>query len=236
MVFSLLNTGGICVELTVILAQKIAGLAIYIALGFLAVRLKVLTFQDSKALSTFALYFLVPCAMLDAYQYEFSMEKLVGMGVSFAASMVVVLVFALLTAALKKPMHLNVVEYTSLEYPNAGNFMLPLVAAAMEREIVLSTAMGDGLAFPHVRGVEGGGLTLALGVSKKGFVYDDAGTRVHIVFFSAIPVAVSAFYLRLMSGLSEAFSKKENRDLLLAAKTPAELWKSFMKATRYTIR
>ena len=111
-----------------------------------------------------------------------------------------------------------------------------LVTAAMEREIVLSTAMGDGLAFPHVRGVEGGGLTLALGVSKKGFVYDDAGTRVNIVFFSAIPVAVSAFYLRLMSGLSEAFSKKENRDLLLAAATPAGLWKSFMKATRYTVR
>ena len=111
-----------------------------------------------------------------------------------------------------------------------------LVTAAMEREIVLSTAMGDGLAFPHVRGVEGGGLTLALGVSKRGFVYDDAGTRVNIVFFSAIPVAVSAFYLRLMSGLSEAFAKKENRDLLLTAKTPAGLWKSFMKATRYTIR
>lgn len=111
-----------------------------------------------------------------------------------------------------------------------------LVTAAMERETVFSTAMGDGLAFPHVRGVEGGGLTLALGVSKKGFAYDDAGTKVHIVFFSAIPVAVSAFYLRLMSGLSEAFSKKENRDLLLKASSPAELWKSFMKATRYTIR
>ena len=111
-----------------------------------------------------------------------------------------------------------------------------LVTAAMERETVFSTAMGDGLAFPHVRGVEGGGLTLALGVSKKGFAYDDAGTKVRIVFFSAIPVAVSAFYLRLMSGLSEAFSKKENRDLLLKASSPAELWKSFMKATRYTIR
>ena len=97
-----------------------------------------------------------------------------------------------------------------------------LVKAAMEREIVFSTAMGDGLAFPHVRGVEGGGLTLALGVSKKGFVYDDDGTRVHFVFFSAIPVAVSAFYLRLMSGLSEAFAKKENRDLLMKATTPAE--------------
>ncbi len=111
-----------------------------------------------------------------------------------------------------------------------------LVAAAMERESVLSTALGDGMAFPHVRGVEGGGLTLALGVSKKGFVYDSAGARVNFVFFSAIPVAVSAFYLRLMSALSEAFTKKENRDLLMAAKTPAELWKSLMKATRYSVR
>ena len=111
-----------------------------------------------------------------------------------------------------------------------------LVSAAMDREIVLSTAMGDGLAFPHVRGVEGGGLTLALGVSRKGFIYDDEGTRVNFVFFSAIPVAVSAFYLRLIGALSEAFSKKENRDLLLAAKTPAELWKALMKATRYSVR
>ena len=54
-----------------------------------------------------------------------------------------------------------------------------LVEAAMERESVLSTAVGNGLAFPHVRGVEGGGLTLALGVSKKGFKYDAAGTIVH---------------------------------------------------------
>ena len=111
-----------------------------------------------------------------------------------------------------------------------------LVAAAMERESVLSTAMGDGLAFPHVRGVEGGGLTLALGVSRKGFKYDADGETVHLVFFSVIPVAVSAFYLRLMAGLSEAFSKKENRDMLLDAKTPSDLWKAFMKATRYTIR
>ena len=120
-----------------ILAQKILGLSIYIALGFLSVRLKVLTFADSKALSTFALYFLTPCAMLDAYQYDFSMEKLVGMGVSFVASMIAVAVFALLTASLRKPLRLNVVEYTSLEYPNAGNFMLPLVAAAMGGEWVI---------------------------------------------------------------------------------------------------
>lgn len=111
-----------------------------------------------------------------------------------------------------------------------------LVAAAMERESVLSTAMGEGLAFPHVRGVEGGGLTLALGVSKKGIAWDASGEIVHLVFFSVIPVAVSAFYLRLMAGLTEAFSKQDNREMLLSAESPADLWKAFMKATRYTIR
>ena len=111
-----------------------------------------------------------------------------------------------------------------------------LVEAAMERESVLSTAVGNGLAFPHVRGVEGGGLTLALGVSKKGFKYDAAGTIVHLVFFSVIPVAVSPFYMRLMAVLAEAFSKESNRAALLsAAKSPAELWKAFMKTTRHTV-
>jgi len=110
-----------------------------------------------------------------------------------------------------------------------------LVAAAMERESVLSTAVGNGLAFPHVRGVEGGGLTLALGVSKKGFKYDAAGTVVHLVFFSVIPVAVSPFYMRLMAGLAEAFSKESNRAALLEAKSSAELWKAFMKTTRHTV-
>ena len=111
-----------------------------------------------------------------------------------------------------------------------------LVVAAMERESVLSTAMGEGLAFPHVRGVEGGGLTLALGVSKKGIQWDASGEIVHLVFFSVIPVAVSAFYLRLMAGLTEALSKQDSREALLAAETPADLWKAFMKVTRYTIR
>ena len=113
---------------------------------------------------------------------------------------------------------------------NADN----LVAAALERESVLSTAMEGGLAFPHVRGVEGGGLTLAMGVSKKGIDWD--GEKVHIVFLSAIPVAVSAFYLRLMAGLTQAFSKETNRKALLDAKDSAALWKALQKATRATVK
>ena len=108
-----------------------------------------------------------------------------------------------------------------------------LVAAAMDREAVLSTAMDD-VAFPHVRGVEGGGLTLAMGVSKKGI--DWGGDTVHLVFLSAIPVAVSAFYLRLMAGLAQSFAKKENRDAAISSKDAATLWKTLVKATRHAVK
>jgi len=111
-----------------------------------------------------------------------------------------------------------------------------LIQSALEREAVLSTAMEHGLAFPHVRGVEGGGLTLALGISKNGIQWDDSGNKITIVFFITIPTAVSAFYLRLMSGLTETFLKEQNREALLAAQSPAQLWKALTKATRYSIK
>ena len=110
-----------------------------------------------------------------------------------------------------------------------------LIQSALEREAVLSTAMGEGLAFPHVRGVEGGGLALAVGVSREGIEWDE-GVKVNIVFMITIPTAVSAFYLRLMSGLTGTFAKEANRAALMAATTPEELWKALTKATRYTIK
>ena len=109
-----------------------------------------------------------------------------------------------------------------------------LVAAAMERESILSTAMDGGIAFPHVRGVEGGGLTFAMGVSRSGIDWN--GETVNIVFLSAIPVAVSAFYLRLMSGLLKAFAKEPARRAVLEAKSSEALWKALQKATRATVK
>ena len=109
-----------------------------------------------------------------------------------------------------------------------------LTTAALERESVLSTAMEGGLAFPHVRGVEGGGLTLAMGVSKAGIDWD--GEKVNVVFLSAIPVAVSAFYLRLMGGLAQSFEKDANRAAVLEAPNAAALWKALQKATHKTVK
>ncbi|MBR2355842.1 MAG: PTS sugar transporter subunit IIA [Kiritimatiellae bacterium] len=109
-----------------------------------------------------------------------------------------------------------------------------LVTAALERESVLSTAIDGGIAFPHVRGVEGGGLCLAMGVSREGIDWD--GQKVNLVFLSAIPVAVSAFYLRLMSGLMQSFARESARRSVIEAKDPAALWKALCKATRAAVK
>ena len=96
-----------------------------------------------------------------------------------------------------------------------------LVEQAFRREAIVCTAVNHGLAFPHVRGVEGGALTLALGLSTRGIRFDDDGKGLtRIVFFMAIPTAASAFYLKLLAGLAETFAKPDARKALMVPKEP----------------
>ena len=112
-----------------------------------------------------------------------------------------------------------------------------LFEEAVRREAIVSTAVDYGLAFPHVRGVEGGALTLALGLHKKGIKFGGPSRNLtRIVFFMVIPTAASAFYLKLLSGLVQAFQKEEAREKLFEAETPEKLWKILIKATRSTIQ
>lgn len=107
---------------------------------------------------------------------------------------------------------------------------------SLKRETTMSTAVDQGLAFPHVRSVEGGGLTLALGVSKKGIKFNpEVRSLTRLVFLIVIPTAASAFYLKLLSGLASTFSDADARDALVKASTPEEIWKTLLKTTRVTI-
>jgi mannitol/fructose-specific phosphotransferase system IIA component (Ntr-type) len=74
-----------------------------------------------------------------------------------------------------------------------------------------------------------------MGTSAKGIPFDNDHVS-NILCFFLIPTAVSAFYLRLMAGLTESFLKAQNRTALMAAATPEQLWKALTKATRYTVK
>lgn len=112
-----------------------------------------------------------------------------------------------------------------------------LLDSALQREAIISTAVDNGLAFPHVRGVEGGGLSMVVGIHKKGIKFGGPGrTLTRIFFFVVIPTATSAFYLKLISGLSRTFREKEASETLLAAGTEEELWKALIKATKKSFK
>lgn len=112
-----------------------------------------------------------------------------------------------------------------------------LLDLAMQREAIISTAVDSGMAFPHVRGVEGGGLSMTLGIHKKGIHFGGPGrTLTRIFFFMVIPTATSAFYMKLISGLAQTFRKKEAREALLAAGSEEDLWKVLVRQTRKVIK
>jgi len=111
-----------------------------------------------------------------------------------------------------------------------------LFEEAIRREVIANTAVDQGLAFPHVRGVEGGGLTLALATLPKGIKFgEDSKTNTRIIFFMSIPTAAIAFYLKLLAGLTKTFRDEATRDALLKCETQEELWKALLKATRTSI-
>ena len=111
-----------------------------------------------------------------------------------------------------------------------------LARLALEREAILTTRMEAGVAVPHVRGVEGGALAFALGISREGIVWDDSGEKVNFVVLSAIPSAGAAFFLKLMSDLMAVFRRKSSRLALLEANDSASLWTALDKATSRIIR
>ncbi|MGA2605468.1 MAG: PTS sugar transporter subunit IIA [Verrucomicrobiia bacterium] len=111
-----------------------------------------------------------------------------------------------------------------------------LTELALRREAIVSTAVEHGLAFPHVRDVEGGGLTFAVGMKEKGIKFgapDDHLSK--IFFFIVIPTPATAFYLRLLAGLVRTFESTEARKELLDCDAPEKMWKTLVKLTKTTV-
>lgn len=109
-----------------------------------------------------------------------------------------------------------------------------VVAAALAREKILTTAVGHGLAFPHMRGIEEGVLTFAAGLSRKGIDWD--GQVVNLVVFTALPVVASPFYLKLIAAFAKTFEDGEKLPFVLASPDAKSMWKELNKAMRVAVR
>lgn len=78
-------------ELSILLMEQIAKLFLMIFMGYAVVKLGLLTDEDSKVLSTLVLYLIVPSVILNAFQVDYTQEKVNGLKLAGIASLLLLI-------------------------------------------------------------------------------------------------------------------------------------------------
>ncbi|MGI5055579.1 PTS sugar transporter subunit IIA [Treponema socranskii] len=107
-----------------------------------------------------------------------------------------------------------------------------LISEILKREDLMSTAIGRGIAIPHVRLSSVTDLVMAVGVCKTPVIdfqpIDDM--PVSLLFMIAAAYNQHSYYLQTLSYFSAKLKKKELRDSLLNAATTDDVYKLLIEA------
>jgi len=99
-----------------------------------------------------------------------------------------------------------------------------LLKDILEREKLVTTGVGYGVAFPHAKSKAIRGIIIAFGRSKKGINFDSMDKKlVHLFFLIAAPEDAIGAHLNVMARLSYLMKSEKNRDKLMRIKSPKEL-------------
>ena len=75
-------------QISILLAEQIVELFLMILMGYVIVKLGLVTDDDSKILSKIVLYIVIPCVMINAFQIDCTPDKVQGMFLALVASVV----------------------------------------------------------------------------------------------------------------------------------------------------
>jgi len=103
-----------------------------------------------------------------------------------------------------------------------------LVRLIQERESLMSTGIGLGIAVPHARLPQVSASVVALGTSPEGIQdYESIdGSTVHIVAMIVTGTQRQREYIELLSSLARLFKEESTRDRVLSARNEAGLWEA----------
>ncbi len=101
----------------------------------------------------------------------------------------------------------------------------------LKREELMSTAMGAGIAIPHVRLGSVTDLVMAIGISKVDIIDFESidGIPVRLLFMIAAAHNQHSYYLQTLSFFSTRLRNSDLRDGLLNAESPMEAYKLLIK-------
>lgn len=99
-----------------------------------------------------------------------------------------------------------------------------LLKDILEREKLVTTGVGYGVAFPHAKSKAVRGIIIAFGRSKPGIDFDSMDKKpVHLFFLIAAPEDAIGAHLNVMARLSFLMKSEKNREKLMKIKSPKEL-------------
>ena len=100
--------------------------------------------------------------------------------------------------------------------------------AVISRENVASTCMENGVALPHARTDATRQLTVAVGISKKGYNFDSLDGQPSKIFILCLsPLSDNAPHIECLAAIGSVLAKQENIDKILAANTEEEVVAAF---------
>ena len=99
-----------------------------------------------------------------------------------------------------------------------------LLGDVREREELVTTGVGYGVAFPHAKTRSAKGIVIAFGRSDEGIDFDAMDHRpVSLFFLIAAPEDAIGAHLNVMARLSYLMKSEESRDRLLKASSPGDV-------------
>jgi nitrogen PTS system EIIA component len=122
-------------------------------------------------------------------------------------------------------------ELTRRIVADAGGTFAEVLGAVLEREAVLSTGIGFGVAIPHARSAGVSQLTMVGGVSRAPVPFDAIdGEPVRLFFLIVGPEASAGLHVRLLSRIARLVRREEVRRHLIEARTPDEFHRILVDA------
>ena len=100
-----------------------------------------------------------------------------------------------------------------------------ILTRIIDRENLVSTAIGSGVALPHARVETGGEIAVAVGRSEKGIDFEaHDGQKVHLIILVVWNPSIPGLFNHLFAGLARFLIRPDNRHRILEAKDKAELY------------
>lgn len=124
-------------SIPVLLFEKIALLFVFLLIGFISVKTKLVKSSDSSALSKILLYILTPAIVLEAFDVDMTPDIMKGFLLSFAAAFAAHIVMLIIDFVYRKTLRPGIVERACAMYSNCGNLLIPIVVSVLGKEWVI---------------------------------------------------------------------------------------------------